>query len=441
MKFLSWLPFIILTLIVIGGLWFFRENVLPARHVRTARAVPLAHAGGQGVSIQQGETLFQAAGWLEADPYSVNATALISGVVTEVSVLEGQWVEKGQLLARLDDFDFRMALAHAEADYRRVESQHMTAEERVIATQQQCVAAQKRIDEVTAELAIAQDELQRLEQARSAVAAASIRQTALLVTSKQAQVFAAQSELKVAEVRVRVVEAEASEHKAHTETAAVRIQQAQKNLERCTILSPMAGIVQHLFAYPGRKQMLGSDNVHSATICSLYAPSSLQVRVDVALADAKGLFIGQDCEMTVESLPGQILLGTLTRITGEADIARNTLQVKVSIKHNDNTTILRPEMLARVRFLGKNTDELPEGTTRRGVWLPAEAVSQHAAGDLVCWVLTEERTHARERHITLGDTQDDWRYVSEGLLPGEEIILQPPSDITEGTRLIVEESK
>ena len=57
---------------------------------------------------------FQASGWIEPDPLPVKATALISGVVDEVFVLEGESVGEDDIIATLVDDDAELDLATAE---------------------------------------------------------------------------------------------------------------------------------------------------------------------------------------------------------------------------------------------------------------------------------------------------------------------------------------
>src|SRR5690606_26056403 len=103
--------------------------------------------------------------------------------------------------------------------------------------------------------------------------------------------------------------------------------------------------VLRLHAMPGQKRMLGMDDENSSTIAILYDPAKLQVRVDVPLADAAGLKIGQKVRIHCGLLPDREFQGEVTRISGEADLQRNTLQAKVRIV--DPVEELRPEMLCR----------------------------------------------------------------------------------------------
>ena len=65
------------------------------------------------------------------------------------------------------------------------------------------------------------------------------------------------------------------------------------------------------------------------------------MRVDVALADASQLHVGQRAEISSDVLPQVQLSGIVTRIEGQADLNRNTLQAKVSIPRCASTVTTR----------------------------------------------------------------------------------------------------
>lgn len=63
----------------------------------------------------------------------------------------------------------------------------------------------------------------------------------------------------------------------------------------------------------------------------LFQPDSLQARIDVPLEEAAQLRIGQPVRLRSTLLPNQTFLGQVTRIDGQADLQRNTLQDKVRV--------------------------------------------------------------------------------------------------------------
>jgi len=180
------------------------------------------------------------------------------------------------------------------------------------------------------------------------------------------------------------------------------------------------------------------DSPQSAHIVYIYDPERLQVRVDVPLADAQHVFVGQRCEVVVDVLPDTTFGGIVLRTTHEADLQKNTLQVKVKVL--DPSPLLRPEMLTRVRFL-------PEGGTDAGVSSdsdPAAAVLVPA--DTLLGQGPERRliairnrregrgtTHAVPVSV-LGEEAGAVR-VTGGLRPGDLIVLNPDPSLGAGRRV------
>ena len=200
----------------------------------------------------------------------------------------------------------------------------------------------------------------------------------------------------------------------------------------------MDGIVLHLHVAPGKKRMIDMDDPKSAVVVELFEPQKLQARIDVPLTEASLIAIGQPVELTTDLLPDVTLHGTVTRITGEADLQRNTLQVKVALKNPDAR--LRPEMLVRGKFFGlaqgksasANAAESTSG--RLSIFMPEEAL---ADGDKA-WVITSEET-AERRSLQLGrEKRDGHIKVLEGLRSGERVILPPHQYLKEGLRVRVE---
>ena len=112
-----WKTRICLPLVIVAAfagilLYALRDSLLPAQRV-TVVPVVVKSAGGGGAS----GVVAQAAGWVEPDPYPIYVSALTDGIVKDISVLEGQTVKAGQVVARLIDDDAKLELELAEAEY------------------------------------------------------------------------------------------------------------------------------------------------------------------------------------------------------------------------------------------------------------------------------------------------------------------------------------
>lgn len=406
----------------------FRDRLLPAPDVQAALVLATAGESASGPDrAASGRMLFQASGWIEPDPYAVKATSLIDGVIETVPVLEGQGVEKGDILATLIDTDARLALAVAEQKHRTLLSAraaHLasisSARKRLQGALAQVVAAGTLSDE-------AGDQVARFESMpKDAIPAKEVVSARLRVVRENSLKTMLQSSGEEQESEILRLEFETQVKDDEIASAAIEVEQAKLRLTRTRIVSPIAGRVLRLHAAPGTKKMLEDNDPESSTIAVLYDPEKIQVRVDVPLADAAGLYVGQAARIRCSLLPDKIFEGEVTRITGEADFQRNTLQAKVRILNPVDT--LRPEMLCRAEFLG--------GTVSTGnpvalaTWVPEAALS----GGHV-WACDPESKRVSRRDVQLAnETRDGFTRIASGVSPGEWVILAP-KDLREGQRV------
>lgn len=413
----AWLiPAAILTGFALLFLALFRDRLLPAPTVETA--LVLATPGGtETAAVAEGRLMFQASGWIEPDPLPVKATALVDGVIDEVHVLEGQQVSKGEPLATLVDADARLALATAEQEHRTRLAAH-EAQVAAIGSARRKLDSAKAIVEAARTLQEeADDQNARIsELGPGAIAESEIVSARLRLDRERLQTLAAEALSGEAQAEVARMELEAKVKEAEAAAAAVAVDQAKLALERTRILSPVDGRVLRLIAAPGQKKMLGMDDPDSSTVTILYQPDRLQVRVDIPLADAAGLSVGQTAKIRCSLLPDRVFAGEVTRITGEADLQRNTLQAKVRIL--DPVDQLRPEMLCRVEFFGKGQGA---AATSLATWAPETALTDGAA-----WVFDPDTNRVAKRAVQgSSETRDGFVRILAGLRPGERVVLSP----------------
>jgi multidrug efflux pump subunit AcrA (membrane-fusion protein) len=189
-------------------------------------------------------------------------------------------------------------------------------------------------------------------------------------------------------------------------------------------------------AEPGSKAIRMMDNPHSAQIVRLYDPAKLQVRVDVPLVDAAKVGVGQQAEVIVDVLPDRVFAGRVTRVVHEADVQKNTLQVKVAIE--DPTPELKPEMLARARFLATGTTGNDQDATADRLFVPANAVYSTDNQPWV-WLADQASKVAHRQNVQLGGTKlDDWTEIAGGVQVGDRVIIGARDDLRDGSRILIE---
>jgi len=456
--------------------WSAWPVVRPARRVSVVQAVFQRADDASLRSVADTPALdvptVQAPGWLEAEPFFVSCTALADGIVESIEVLEGDRVQAGDVVARLvaEDSEIRLrraeaALARSEADLLIARSEHEAAErawadpielDRAVESGRAAVAEVEAeiaqlpslIESATATLTWLEEEADRarlstergatneLERITAQQRAAAQRAEVGALVAREA-ILDAKSDRLRAELRAAVRGLELRiEDRRRLSAAAAMVASAESDvlqarairdeaaleLERMVIRAPITGYVQRRLKAPGDKVIRMMDSPHSAQLVHLYDPSRIQVRVDVPLADAADVSVGQPCEVIVEALSDRVFKGEVLRSTHEADLQKNTLQFKVKVIDPD--PILRPEMLTRVRFLGSgrggvSRSETP-GAGAAQVQIPAGAIDD-AGGSSRVWVVTNRRNGRgvlAARAVDVLGASDGWVTVAGAVQPG-----------------------
>lgn len=493
---------LLVPVIVVGAtiallVWSAWPMLRPARPVSVAQAVFDRSAASQAVERDAREAdaggggqMVQAAGWLEAEPFMTACTALADGVVAEIEVLEGEYVEQGAVVARLVAEDAELALRRAEAALATARAEMQSAEAELRAAEREweepvelkraVEVSRSSLDEARAELAQLDslieagratlgwlsEERDRIVKSRASGAASEIEEIVARqrAAAQEAEVASVEARRPLLEARVerwraelaaaeralelriederRLSDARAAKARAEAmvDSAEAERDEAALRLERMVIRAPISGYVQRRLKAPGDKVMLGMDDPHSAHLLHLYDPERLQVRVDVPLADAAHVRPGQTCEVVVEVLPDRVFAGEVLRTTHEADLQKNTLEVKVRVF--DPSPVLRPEMLTRVKFLPRSAGDGASGEVQRDaagrVLVPEEAI-EDVGGLARVWAVTERsggRGLVRSVSVEEISRAEGWVAVRGDLRPGAVLVVGADG-LRDGERVVV----
>lgn len=432
--------FALLFLLLFGDrLWPATEvGVTPVLAVEQADAAGAEPGESTAETIPQSELpmIFQASGWIEPDPLPTKATVLIDGVIDQVHVLEGQPVKKGEVIATLISEDSELALEQARQELLATSHGKAAHCAGIPVMERKIEASRARAHADDALLGRARDQLKRLESVRSgAVSTTDLIEARFAVDRLEALAQESASRTEEYEGELNKIQLEVPMMEARIRVSESKLAEAQLAMDRTKIPSPIDGRVLRLLAAPGQKRMLAMDAPDSATVAILYQPERLQVRVDVPLADAAGLGVGQKARIRCNLLPDTVFDGEVTRIGGEADIQRNTLQAKVRL--DDPSPQLRPDMLCRVEFLA-TPGAGPEFVSRGGRGAPlALFVPENALADggSAVWVCDPETKRVKRQSVAAGKlSREGHRQVTEGLKPGEWVVVDP-AGLADGQRV------
>jgi len=241
---------------------------------------------------------------------SATVSVDITGRLTDVLFEEGAVVEKGQVLARLDDDLARYDLQLARG---RLQS------------------ANAAISSLQAQMIEADAQRQRAEKLvrTGAVSAASFEAATSRINSLTAQYNAAVADARVAQTSVDRQTEFVERHVIRAPFAGVII---AKNAQAGEILSPAAG---------------GGEFTRTG-VATLVDMASLEVEVDVNEGQIADVKAGQSATIVLDAYPDWQIAGEVIAIIPTANRDRATIQVRVGFKERDARVL--PQMAAKVTF-------------------------------------------------------------------------------------------
>ncbi|MBV6819795.1 HlyD family secretion protein [Rahnella sp. PD12R] len=235
----------------------------------------------------------------------------ISGTISDVYVQDNQSVKAGDVLAKIDDRDYRNAVLTAQASLETANAQMLSLTAQLAKQQQTILQAQAMVNADSASIAYARqsaDRYKRLLQNGSGTADARDESDANLrskLASQQSDMAAAQA----AEKQVDVLKAEQAQAKAAIDSAATALAQAKLNLSYTEITAPVDGVVgQRSLRIGGYvsagTRVLAVVPLHDAYIVANY--------LETQLGDVQQ---NQPVDIKIDALPGVTLKGKVDSIS------------------------------------------------------------------------------------------------------------------------------
>ena len=384
-----WATGVAVVIIAASAFWYLTRPT----GVPITTAVAQAAGGASGASA--GPSLLDASGYIVARRRAT-VSSKVTGKVVKVMLEEGQRVEAGQIIALLDDSNWRAALSQSKAQLEQAEAN--------------VASAQTAFD----------DAKPIFDRAEKQKAAAVI--SAQSFDESHAQFNVAHNNLLVAERGV--------------EAARAGVDVAQRSLEDTVIRAPFAGIVTEKAAQPGEmvSPISAGGGFTRTGIGTLVDMESLEVEVDVSENFINRVRPQQPVTIKLNAYPDWDIPGSVIAMIPTADRAKATVKVRIAIGQKDPRII--PEMGARVAFLSDNEQKASDAKSPvSGVIIPADAVSTSGAASIVFVVhgATVER-----RAVRLGAKISSGQIVNAGLEPGNVVALGDLSKLGDGARVRIE---
>jgi RND family efflux transporter MFP subunit len=380
-------------------------------------------------------------GNLAADAQA-DVAPLVSGKIVEVRGDIGSWVEKGAVLARLDDRDARLRLQQAEAQLNQARAGVGQARAAAAQARAQVRQAEVRLGmrpgqqtldidgladprAVKVQLDLAEKELQRFARlletgdvSRSAYDQRRAQRDQLAQQYDSVRAASAQSFQSVVTARAAVQTADQQVVSAQQQvsTAETQVAQARKAIADAMIYAPMSGYILERPADVGEYVSVQGGGGRVATIVRT---NPLRVRIDVPEQAISEVRAGQSVSVKVADWPDRNFAGTIARLSPNVTTTSRTLTVEAEIDNRDN--LLRPGQFVTVRVL--RAKSVPS------VLVPQRAVKTEGATSYV-FVIKEGR--AARRQVQLGEKEGDLIHVKSGVGTDELVATGNVELLTDG---------
>ncbi|SDE93028.1 biotin/lipoyl-binding protein [Bradyrhizobium brasilense] len=228
----------------------------------------------------------------------------ISGYITAVPVTDNQHVAAGDVIARLDDRDYRVALAQAEAQVAAARASIENVDAQLDVQQAQIAANQAQVDQAQAALVFAQQQAtryQHLEQSGYGTVQNSEQFTSQL-HQQQAALLSAQATLNLAQRQVESLKAQRKSAVANLAQAEAQRDQAKLNLSYTTVTAAQPGRVVSLSAAVGQFAQAGTN-------LTMFVPDQTWVTANFKEIQLDKMRPDEKVTMKIDAYPGRTIQG------------------------------------------------------------------------------------------------------------------------------------
>ncbi|HLA94897.1 MAG TPA: efflux RND transporter periplasmic adaptor subunit [Pyrinomonadaceae bacterium] len=419
-------PAILFTLLGVASLVITGCGGSSSANSNKAPEAPIVDVTTTQATVKPIPTYFEATGSLASDAQTDVAPA-VAGKIAQVNFDIGSYVQKGEVMLRLDPQDAQIRLEQSQA---QVEQQKRAVDQAIANLRQTQVRLGitdgqtfkiedfSQVKSVTAQLLLAEQELKRttklvesgdvprqqLDQRRSS-------RDALLGQLDEARSNAAVTIKAIDTARTQVESARAA-----VKTSETQVDQARKAVSDTNVYAPLSGYISDRTADVGEYI---SPNTPNSKIATIVRTAVLRMKIDVPEQAIGKVGIGQSISLQTSAYPDRNFAGTVVRMSPNINTTSRTLTVEAEVENVGG--LLKPGQFATVRI----TQSQPEPA----VMVPVSAVKTD--GDINRIYVVKDGI-VQERLVQLGLLEGDIIQVKQGVQENEVIATSNLSALSDG---------
>src|SRR5256884_1999181 len=354
------------------------DGKLPSRQVKTVKVA----------EIPVGEMVTVNGNLAAYDQTTVGMK--VPGRLQTISVDLGSVVRKGQVIAQLEQQDYKLRVQQAEAGLAQARARLG-------------LSPDGADDRVTAE------ETGTVRQAKALLEDAKLKRdrAAKLVQqgiTPRAEYDTVDSDYKVAQSRYQDAFEEIRNRQGLLAQRRSELSLAKQQLADTVVYAPMDGVVQE------KKSSSGEYLAAGAPVVDVVKMDPLRLRVDVPERDSHNVRLGQSVRVSLEGDPNSYL-GYIKRLSPTISEQNRVLSVEADVRNNGQ---LRPGAFVKA--------EIVTNQTSSAVTVPLNALVTFAGIDKVILV---ENGKALEKAVTVGRRGDNWIEIKAGINLGQTVVIDP----------------
>lgn len=390
-------------------------------------------ASSDSPGVPAGATILNATGYIVA-AHKIELASKVSGRVAWIGVEKGDKVKQGQVLVRLEDEEFRARVIEAQGQLNALKARLTQLENG--SRPEETARAQADLEQVRADLENARVTLNRTRALveQGVMAKQSLDDAQARYDAQVARYASYEKTYTLFRAGPRREEIDAA--RAQVKQAEGALAFAQTELDNTVIRAPITGVILERNVERGEFVTTGfvGDRGAKGYVVSMADLNDLQVELDINQNDFAKLGPHQPGIITTDAYPDRKYQGEITEISPEANRQKATVQVKVKVLKPDE--FLRPEMNASVAFYAP---EKPgeKSANQASAAKPLITIPTSAIRDGAVFIVVDGR--AVRRQIQTSGTSSQGATISNGLIGGEDLIVNPPADLKDGQKVRVKQ--
>jgi HlyD family secretion protein len=414
-----WIVTGVIILLLLGAwrLLSQRLNAAPEVEIQRVKSIS-ASSAPQGVVLN-------ATGYIVA-AHKIQVAAKVVGKVKWIGVDKGDRVREGDVIVRLEDDEYQAQLQQARG---QVASLQAKLDEAVNGSRPEEVAqAQANLESAKADLENARVTLERTRNLLKdgVIARQSLDDAQARYDGAVHRINSLQKSYELVKLGPR--QEQIASLRGQLDQAKGAMAFAETTVANTVIRAPVTGTILERIVEKGEFVTTGfvGDRGAKGYVVSLADLNDLEVELDISQADFARLNARQAGIVTTDAFPDRKYDGYIKEISPEANRQKATVQIKVKIAKPDQ--YLRPEMNASVAFISDEKPQRNEAQAKPVVLIPSAAVKDGAV-----FVLLDGK--AVKRPVKTGAASGANVRVEQGLIGGEDLIVNPPSGLKDGDKV------